>query len=90
MKLVAFSLVTSAGITGTASVSFEASIDGTNYVPLVVVTDITNGADVTSVTLTSSMKSGYTLMCAGFKYVQANVATGGSAGTITIFGRAVA
>jgi hypothetical protein len=91
-KMLALSVVcsTSPAITGTATLSFEASIDGTNYVPLVDVTDITSGSDATSVTLATSLNNGYQLMCAGFKSVRINVTTGGGTGTVTVFARAVA
>ena len=88
---VALSLVTSAAITGTATLSFEATIDGTNYVPLTAVTNISSGIDSTSIVLTSSMKNGYVLDCSGFKYIQAKLSAGGSgSGTVTVFGRALA
>jgi len=97
-KMLAISvnaLVTLASFT----LSFEASIDGTKYVPLTMVTNIADGGDYTSVSGTpvasaAAFNAGYAMMCAGFKYVRTNLSAitlgAQSAGTITVFGRAVA
>jgi len=97
-KMLAISvnaLITIASFT----LSFEASVDGTNYVPLTMVTNIADGGDYTSVSGTpvvtnAAFNAGYTMMCAGFKYVRTNISAivlgAQSAGSVTVFGRAVA
>jgi hypothetical protein len=97
-KMLAISvnaLITLASFT----LSFEASVDGTNYVPLTMVTNIADDGDYTSVSGTpvasaAAFNAGYTMMCAGFKYVRTNIRAitlgAQSAGSVTVFGRAVA
>ena len=89
-KMLAIHVTSNAGVTGTWTLSFSASIDGTNYIPTIMITNIADGGDYTSLTGAASLNAGYTLMCAGFKYVRANVSAGITAGSVTVFGRAVA
>jgi hypothetical protein len=72
-------------VTGTfvATVSFEGSVDGTNYVSLQTA-NVANGTVGTSTTATGV----FVAACAGFYYVRAPV-SGRSSGAITVIARAL-
>jgi hypothetical protein len=92
MKVVSFQVVSAAGTTS-FTIDFEASVDGTNFVPSVVVTDDTDAtqANITSVSGTASYNHIFTYICAGKAKVQANISaiTPGT-GSVTVKAIAVA